>query len=637
MEDSFADRKRAPGSVRGIATFVRKDARRLKRSSTLVLQVRLSSVIALRATALQLVRCSGAALLCALLLAGGMSSESAAASRPASAPADTTDDPRVQTHLLKGVTQAQLGDYEEAILYLETALDWAPDEPILLQALADAHAAKGDYATALFYARQARKHGRARPYYHHRLAELRRDADQPQAALQTYEELVAKYPENKRAYRALADLQATLGRPAAALQTYRTLLEHTARPSVTVYQRMLALYRQTVDSQGIREMLRALVDRRPNRRVYRRQLGEHYAGQGRPEKALDLLAPLAEQRPEDAALQRQVRQLSRETGRATPPRPDTTGEDSMPSTALSVDQLVHRAKSRVNAATASSPPDSTALRTATDLLRRALDRSPPHVAALTLLARIHRAEGDYREAGRVLERALEDHPRDPDRWAQAADAYLDAHRYENAASVAEEGLLLFPGNYALAGAAARARLRSGDHERALDHFQQALDLRTADASSPQETAPLKAGLGLAYTHLDRPEDADATFDAARTAAPNHPTVLRRLAYSLALRDTQLDRALDLARRAVDQSPNNPRSLDTLGWVYFRRGDLTAARRHLQDALGLGPPSARLLEHYGDVQHALGNDATAREYWQKALDRAPERSSLQKKLEDTPTS
>jgi Flp pilus assembly protein TadD len=205
-------------------------------------------------------------------------------------------------------------------------------------------------------------------------------------------------------------------------------------------------------------------------------------------------------------------------------------------------------------------------------------------------------------------------------------------------SVAEEGLLLFPGNPALARAAARARLRSGDHERALDHFQRALDLRqNNDASPPAGAAPLKAGLGLAYTHLDRPEEADMAFEAARNAAPNHPEVLRRLAYSLALRDTHLDRALDLARRAVDQSPDTPRYLDTLGWVYFRRGDLEAARRHLREALELGPPSARLLEHYGDVQHAQGNDATARKYWNKALDRAPERSSLQKKLEETPTS
>lgn len=594
-------------------------------------------MIVLRSFPLWVVRRSGTALLCSLLVAGGVSAESVAGAHAPSPASDTTDDPRVQTHLVEGVTQAQLGDHEEAIVHLKAALNRAPGEPALLQALADAHAAQGDYATALFYARQARQHGTGHPYYPRRLAELQRQADQPQDALQTYKDLVASFPKNKRAYRGLADLQASLGRPAAALETYRTLLEQTAQPSVTVYQQMLTLYRKTDNSRGITETLQTLVERRPNRRKYRRLLGEHHANEGRPEKALGLLAPLAEQRPDDAALQRQVRRLSQEAGSATAARSTDEGKASETPNVRSVDQLVGRAESKFNAATASPPFDSTALRTAKNLLQRALERASASVSALTLLARVHRAEGDYRTAGRVLEQALEDHPRAPLRWVQAATAYLNAGRPQKATALAEEGRLLFPGNDSLAQAAARARLHSGDHERAVDHFQQALDLREGDAASSTKIAPLKAGLGLAYTHLDRFKDADAAFEAARSAAPDHPIVLHRLAYSLALRDTQLDRALTLARRAVEESPENAPCLHALGWVHFRRGDLKAARRQLQEALELGPPSARLLEHHGDVQHALNNDAAARKSWQKALDRTPDRNSLKKKLEEVPTS
>lgn len=591
----------------------------------------------LRSTPLWLVRRGGAVLLCALLVAGGVPSESVAGSRSPSAPTDTTNDPRVQKYLLKGTTEAQLGDYEEAILYLESALDRAPRAPALLQALADAHEAQGDYATALFYARQARKHGNGPPRYHRRLAELQRQAGQPQDALQTYKDLVARFPEHPSAYRALADLQVTLGRPTAALDTYRTLLEQTAHPSVPVYQRMLTLYRKTGNSRGITETLQTLVERRPNSRKYRRLLGEHYADEDRPEKALDLLAPLAEQRPDDATLQRQVRQLSRKTGRETAARPDTPPEPSGDPSSLSADQLVQRAKSAFDAATSSPAPDSTRLHKAEDLLRKALDRAPAHVAARTLLAQIRQQAGKYRKAGQILERVLEENPRDAGRWAQAADAYLKSNRFEKAASIAEEGLLLFPGHFPLAQTAAFARLRSGDPKRAVDHFQHALSLQGDGTSSPAETASLRAGLGLAYTQLDRPEDADAAFETARSTAPDHPEVLRTYAYSLALRATHLDRALEAARRAVDQSPENPVYLDTLGWVYFQRDNLEAARRQLQKALDAGPPSPRILEHFGDVHHAMGNDATARKYWQKALDRAPDRTSLREKLDEVPTS
>lgn len=550
--------------------------------------------------------------------------------------ADTGDAAKtvVQKYLVKGTTEAHLGDYEEAILYYETALDHAPNAPALLQALADAHEAQGDVATALFYARQAREHGPERLHYHHRLAELQRKADQPQDALRTYQTLLDRFPDDREAYRALAALQSDLGRAEAALETYRSLLNRVDRPSVAVYRKMLALYRRTGNTEGITETLRTLVDRRPNDRTYRRRLGEHYAENGRPEEAFELLKPLAKQRPDDEALQQQVRRLAKKTGRAVASQPDD-GEPPAAREPRSVEALVRRAQSAFDAG---SPPDpdSARLHTARTLAEEALDRAPNHVPALSLLAQIHRAEGNYRTAGQLLKRALTENPRDADRWARAGTAYLKATEYETAASVSEEGLLLFPGHAPLARTAAVARLRAGDASRALDHFQTALDL-SEDAESPIDTAPLRAGLGLASAHLDRFSEATEAFETALSEAPDHPEVLRRYAYGLALQGKHLDRALKMARRALEQSPSDPQFLDTLGWVYVQRDNLKAARRHLQDALEAGPPTARVLEHLGDVQHALGNDAAAREYWQKALDQDADRASLRKKLDEDPAS
>ena len=573
-------------------------------------------------------------MLFALVLVGGLLPTRGGLSQAARAQPDGPAAAQAQSYLIKGVTEAQLGDYEEAILYFETALDRAPESPTLLMALADAHEAEGEYATALFYARQAQRHGGARPYYHHRLAELQDAAGEPDAALQTYKDLLDRFPEDTNAYRALATLQAELGRLAAALQTYRTLLKHTSSPSVAVYRRMLALYRRTGNPEGIEETLRALVEQRPNNRSYRRRLGDHLAETEQPDEALDVLAPLAAQQPRDRELQRRVEQLSQATGESSSLSPDATPAPAGASTAQSADALVKRAESSFSATTA---PDSTRLHAAKGLVREALNQAPSHLAALTLLARIHREAGAPLKAGRALEQALEDHPREPRRWAQAAEDFLHAHDYEKAASLSEEGLLLFPGHYALVKSAAQAYLHSGRPRRAQKHFRQALDLQTAEDSSPHETAVLKAGLGLAYTLLDRPKDAEAAFTSARSTPPSPPSVLRNHAYSLALRNVQLDRALKIARRAVDRAPDHPLSHDTLGWVYFHRDNLAAARRHLRRALENSPPLARILEHAGDVEQALGNDAAAQKYWQRALNRAPDRSSLRKKLDEAATS
>lgn len=574
----------------------------------------------------------GPTLLCAALLFGATGLDERANTRLVSLSPDTTEAPSVQRFLIRGTTEAQLGDYEEAIQYFETALDKAPNSPTLLQALADAHAAQGELTTALFYAHQARTHGADRPYYHRRLARLQEKAGASQAARETYRALLDRFPDQHRAYQALAALQEEMGRPEAALDTYRDLLART-RPPVAVYRNVLALQRRVGTPQGVANTLQALVDRRPNDPTYRRQLGAHYAEQGCTEAALDLLAPLVRQQPNDAALQKQVRRLSQETGHTMAAVPSVDSSAAVNRENLSVDQLVQKAQSAYDEAVSSTTvPDSARLGRAEALLQTALKRTSTHVPALDLLARIHQQTGNYREEATVLERALEENPRDAARWTRAATAYLRAHRFEKAASVAEEGLLLFPGEFSLARAAGFARLRSGDANRAADQFQEALNLGI-DSASAKKTAEIHAGLGLAYTELDRPEDADSAFEAAQSLAPDHPVVLQSHAYGLALRGATLDHALKMARRAVELSPTDPFALDTLGWVYFQRDDLEAARRHLRRALNAGPSSARILEHFGDVHHALGNDTAAQKYWQRALDRAPDRPSLHRKLDE----
>ncbi len=540
--------------------------------------------------------------------------------------------PTAQKYLIKGVTEAQLNDQREAIRYFETALSEAPQNPALLQALADAHAARGETATALFYGRKARTHGSHRPYYHRRLAELQRKAGERENALRTYQKMRTRFPDYTPTYRALAALQSNLGRPHAAIATYKSLLNSRSSLPTSVYQRLLALYQQVEDQSGTEQMLRVLLERRPANRHYRRQLGMLYAETDSPTQALDLLAPLARQHPNDSTLRARVRRLATRTGRSveTPERSPTAGLRTAPS--LSTNQLVRRARILYNDPdTLTAQSDTTRLHRAETLLQTAVDRTPEAVAAWSLLAQVRGRLGNAQAAGDALKRSLDVNPRDAGRWARAASAYLQSRRYNRAVTIAEEGLLLFPGHVPLAQTAAVARLHAGQLRQARKHFQTALSL-VDTSTQPTRAAMLHAGLGLAHTKLDRPTDADAALRTAQSLAPDHPVVLRRHAYSLALRGIGLDRALRKAQRAVEHAPESALALDVLGWIHLQRNALDTARRILQDALDAAPPSPRALNHYGDLERALGNDRAARSYWQRALDQAPDRTSIQKKLD-----
>ncbi len=569
----------------------------------------------------------GAVLLCTLLMGGPPPTVASPAVLPPSA--DTTS-PRARRLLLQGTTEAQLGDYEEAISHFEAALEQVPEAPVLLQALADAHEAQGALSTALFYARRAQTQGSPRPSPYRRLAEMQRAAGDPAAALRTYQQLLDHFPHANDAHRARASIQADLGRTKGAIQSYKMYLQRTDSPPIDVYRRLLSLYRKTGDKDGVETTLRTLVDRRPNDRSYQRRLGEYYADEGQPREALALLAPLGRQFPNDEALRRQVRRLARQTGQSIPSPTQRAQSDSTRSRSASTDAPLRRARSMYNAATASSPPDTAQLRTAAGVLRDVLHQSPDPEAALSLQTELYQAWGRPEEAGRAMERLLDLTPRAPGRWVRTAQTYQRAHLYARAAEVAEEGFLLFPGHMPLARTAAFARLRAGDPAKARRHFQDALSL-LGDSTGAAAEAVLHAGLGLAKSRLGRPREADDALKNARALAPQHPRVVRLYARSLARQDDRLDQALDLAERAVENAPDSPSAHRTLGQVQFRRDELEAARRHLRIALDAGGPAATLLERLGDVEAALGNDRAARTYWQRALDRTPDRSSLREKL------
>lgn len=545
---------------------------------------------------------------------------------------DTSDRDRryAQQLFVRGMTEAYLEDYEEAISYFENALDLVPNEPSILMALADAQAQQENYTSALFYARQANDHGRSHPYYARRLAELQQEAGHKQEAVETYQTVLSNFPRDLKTHLALARLQADLEEPEAALEVYETLLEEQQQAAPKVYLEMLPLYRQVGDEEGLETTLESLIQLRVNDTLYRRLLGQLYTEQDRLDEAISLFESLLKEQPEDADVVSRLTLLYQQTDQDDEAR--LLLENMGSSDTTSAAHQVQKAESMYhNATTDPAAPDSGLVQTAIDLLEEALEQSPSHLEALDLLGTIHFEQGRYEEAVRPLTRALDEDPRSEERWWRAAAALLNSNTLEEAAEVAEEGLLLFPGHHRLARTAAFARLRLHEDEAALEHFQNALDLQGDDPSLDRDRAALYAGIGVAHGRQGNTQQSHEAYEQALDIHPHQPMALQNYAYSLAEHDRDLDRALSLAQRLVERNPTNPSYLDTLGWVYLQRDDLQKAKTYFEEALETGNAPAIVYQHVGDVHEALGNEASAQQYWNEALERAPNPDALRHNL------
>lgn len=80
-------------------------------------------------------------------------------------------------------------------------------------------------------------------------------------------------------------------------------------------------------------------------------------------------------------------------------------------------------------------------------------------------------------------------------------------------------------------------------------------------------------------------------------------VLNNIAYAHTMLG-HYDKAIDYARRALKEAPNNPSVLDTAGWAMFKSGkDIEQARRLLRRAAELAPKNATIRAHLAEAERA----------------------------------
>ncbi|MDR3247727.1 MAG: tetratricopeptide repeat protein [Treponema sp.] len=87
------------------------------------------------------------------------------------------------------------------------------------------------------------------------------------------------------------------------------------------------------------------------------------------------------------------------------------------------------------------------------------------------------------------------------------------------------------------------------------------------------------------------------YEKALDMDENNTTAMNGLGYILVETNEDLIRGLRLCRRAVDRKPQNPAYLDSLGWAYFKSGEVLEARTWIRRAIELAPKEREIQDHY----------------------------------------
>lgn len=133
-------------------------------------------------------------------------------------------------------------------------------------------------------------------------------------------------------------------------------------------------------------------------------------------------------------------------------------------------------------------------------------------------------------------------------------------------------------------------------------------------------------LAMVAEKLDKIDEAESRLKRLVELKPDDAQALNALGYTLVDRTPRTDEGLAFIERAHKLSPTDPFILDSLGWAFYRKGQLDEAERYLQQALD-GRPDAEIAAHLGEVLWRKGERDRARALWKAQLDSNPDNAVL----------
>jgi tetratricopeptide (TPR) repeat protein len=112
-----------------------------------------------------------------------------------------------------------------------------------------------------------------------------------------------------------------------------------------------------------------------------------------------------------------------------------------------------------------------------------------------------------------------------------------------------------------------------------------------------ESASMYNALAYAAYTQKRYRHAIDYYEKTLELDNSNATAMNSMGYILADRGFDTMRGLHLCRQAVDIRPQNAAYMDSLGWAYYKCGEMTEARIWLRKAKDRAPKEKEILEHF----------------------------------------
>lgn len=225
----------------------------------------------------------------------------------------------------------------------------------------------------------------------------------------------------------------------------------------------------------------------------------------------------------------------------------------------------------------------------------------------------YRAGKDYASAEKEMKEALQKFPNDRIVKLLAANVNTDLMRFKEAETLIKS---LLDGKNDRDTYISLAQV----HEKAKNwsRMAEALDQAEKLSSNDEELEGVIFMRGAMYERQKKYDLAEVEFKRVLKLNPKSASALNYLGYMLADRNTRLQEALELIKKAVEEEPHNSAFLDSLGWAYFRLNRFDEAADLLQQSIKMGSRDATVHDHLGDVYFSQNKLKEAIAQWERSI-------------------
>lgn len=131
---------------------------------------------------------------------------------------------------------------------------------------------------------------------------------------------------------------------------------------------------------------------------------------------------------------------------------------------------------------------------------------------------------------------------------------------------------------------------------------------------------------MLYERAGKNSEMERLLRALIEQDSKHAHARNALGYHFADRGERLDEAFVLIGAALKLMPDDAHIIDSMGWVYFRMGNLELAEQYLRQAHDK-QPDAEIATHLGEVLWTRGRVAEAETLWSSAFRADPRNETL----------